>query len=333
MTMTGRGTTVVAPERNGATTAVEVEERWSASVRWAVARILGRVRVPRRVGILAAVLIGPAILLRVLTAVYPFFETAWTSLTNSNAYNAETAFVGLQNYAGLLQDPGARSALVFTVVFALGSTVLEMVFGFALALLLNAQFRLRSFARAVVLLPWAIPAIVSALGFRFMFSDGFGIISHLLSVIGIEINWLTDPLAAQVAVILANVWRNVPFIAFVVLAGLQGVPRELYEAAKMDGANWIRTTVQIVMPMVMPLLITMGIFMVIFQLGTFDTILGMTGGGPGTATEVAPYLAYQQAFIGLQYGQASALAMLLFLVVLAVGAFALAAFRKSEVEQ
>lgn len=337
-------TTVVAPRTEGATARQTttapapvprraVLEDTASTVRWAVARALGKVHVPRRVALLAALLIGPAIFMRVLTSVYPFIQTAWTSLTNASAYIPDESFIGLDNYVQALQDPTSRGALIFTVVFAVASTVLEIVFGFALALLLNAKFRLRSLARAVVLLPWAIPAIVSALGFRFMYSNGSGIIPHLLGMVGVEINWLTDPHAAQVAVILANVWRSVPFIAFVVLAGLQGVPKELYEAARMDGAGWWRTTVQIVMPLVMPLLITMGIFMVIFQLGTFDTILGMTGGGPGSATQVAPYLAYQQAFIGLQYGKASALAMLLFLVVLAIGAFALAAFRKSEVEQ
>lgn len=321
---------VVAPAAHGATTMPR--EPWGSRLTWRVVHLLGYARLPRRVALLAAVLIGPAILLRVFTAVYPLVQTAWLSLTNASAYNADEAFIGLDNYTDLMADPGTRQALVFTVVFALGSTVLEIVLGFGLALLLNTEFRFRTFARAVVLLPWAIPAIVSALGFRFMFSDGTGIIPHLLGFVGVDVAWLSDPLPAQAAVILANVWRNVPFIAFVVLAGLQGVPRELYEAARMDGAGWWRTTLNVVMPLVTPLLITMGIFMVIFQLGTFDTILGMTGGGPGSATQVVSYQAYQQAFIWLQYGRASATAMLLFLVVLAVGALAVAAFRKSEVE-
>ena len=330
MTTTRGEGTVVAPRRIGAATGTG--EGWVSSIRWAVAHALGRIRLPKHAALLAVVLIGPAILFRVVTAVYPLFETVWLSLTNASAYNADEQFVGLQNYTTQLADPVTRQALVFTVVFALGSALLEIAFGFALAMLLNADFRFRTLVRALVLLPWAIPAIVSALGFRFMFSAGTGIIPHVLSFVGVDVAWLSDPLPAQVAVILANVWRNVPFIAFVVLAGLQGVPKELYEAARMDGAGWWRTTQHVVLPMVMPLLITMGIFMVIFQLGTFDTILGMTGGGPGSATQVLPYLAYQQAFVWLQYGKASATAMLLFLVVLAVGAFALAAFRKSEVE-
>jgi multiple sugar transport system permease protein len=320
-----------APSGAEAATAAALHER-RVSLRWGVARLLGRVRIPRSVLVLGLILIGPALLLRIFTSVYPFFATAWTSFTNSSAYNADAQFVGLANYVAIFENPSARSALIFTIVFAVVSTLLEIVIGFALALLLNARFRLRSLARAVVLLPWAIPAIVSALGFRFIFSDSSGLIPEALSYIGIHIDWLTDPFAAQTAVILANVWRSVPFIAFVVLAGLQGVPEELYEAARVDGAGWFRVHLQIVLPLVMPLLITMGVFMVIFQIGTFDTILGMTGGGPGSATQVIPYLAYQDAFIGLNYGRSSALAMLLFLIVLAVGVLALGRFRRSEVE-
>ena len=131
----------------------------------------------------------------------------WLSLTDDSAYTAERSFVGLGNYVELLGDSTVRSALIFTVVFAAASTLLELVRGFALALLLNATFRLRGAARAVALIPWAIPAVVSALGFRFIFSDGFGIVPHLLGVVGVQVDWLTDPFFAKVAVILANVPR------------------------------------------------------------------------------------------------------------------------------
>ncbi|SRR5690606_34184783 len=316
-----------APTRNRVGAALRTVE-W----RWWIARLLGWLSLPRKVWLLAAVLIAPALLLRLFTSIYPFLATAWTSFTNDSAYQATAEFIGLENYTALLTDRVARQALLFTIAFAGVSTLLELVLGFALALLLNATFKLRGLARAVALIPWAIPAVVSALGFRFIFSDGFGIVPHLLGFVGIDIDWLTSPLPAQAAVIIANVWRNVPFIAFVILAGLQGVPAELYQAAKVDGAGWFRTMWSVVLPLVTPLLITMGVFMTIFQLGTFDTVFGMTGGGPGTATQVAPYLAYQEAFIGLEYGRASALAMLLFLIVLAVGVLALRWFRRTEVE-
>lgn len=301
-------------------------------VRWAGADLLRFASMPRRVWLIAAVLLAPALAMRLFTSVYPFLQTVWLSFTDSSPMNLETQVVGLQNYRDLLSDPVTREAIWFTVVFALVSTVAELVLGLALALLLNATFRLRALARAVALVPWAIPAIVTALGFRFMFADGFGIIPDLLSHLGIHVEWLTTPVGAQAAVIAANVWRSVPFIALVILAGLQGIPPEVYQAAKVDGAGYLRTLRSIVVPLVAPLLVTMGVFMVIFQIGSFDIILGMTGGGPGTSTQVLSYLAYQEAFIGLNYGRASAMAMLLFALVVVVGLAALRLFRRVEVE-
>lgn len=324
----GAGETAVSPAPAGP--ALPGERR--APVRWGIARLLRFAPTPKSVLFLALILIGPALLLRTITSLYPFLATAWTSLTDSSPYRPEVSFIGLDNYVSILSAPSSIGALTFTVVFAVVSTLLQVVFGFALALLLNTKFRFRNLTRAVVLLPWAIPAIVTALGFRFMFSDGSGIIPAVLSLVGLDINWLSDPTAAQAAVIIANVWRNIPYIAFVVLAGLQGVPDELIEAARVDGAGRFRITMQILVPLMMPLLITMGTFMVIFQLGSFDIILGMTGGGPGSATQVLPYLAYQSAFIALNYGESAAISMILFLVILAVGVLALSRFRKAKVE-
>jgi multiple sugar transport system permease protein len=318
-------------QRSSGPSAPAIHER-RFSLMWPIARLLGHVRLPRSILVLALILLAPALILRVVTSVYPFIATAWTSLTNSSAYVQATQFVGLENYAKVLDDPSGQSALIFTVVFAVVSTILQVVFGFILALLLNTKFRFQNFTRAVVLLPWAIPAIVTALGFRFMFADDSGIIAVAFSTLGLSVDWLSDPFGAQVAVIIANVWRNIPFIAFVVLAGLQGVPHELIEAARVDGATRLRITMQILVPLMMPLLITMGTFMVIFQMGSFDIILGMTGGGPGSATQVAPYLAYQAAFISLNYGESAAISMLLFLIILGVGVLALVRFRKSQVE-
>lgn len=331
MTVTSTTPVAAASYSPAAATAAPLDER-RVSLRWGVARALRWVRMPHNVVLLAGILVAPALIFRAVTSVYPFLATAWTSFTNAGAYTPNPEFVGLKNYEQVLSNPATQQALLFTVIFAVVSTILEIVFGFALALLLNAAFRLRNLARALVLLPWAIPAIVSALGFRFIFSTGSGLVPTFLGWFGIHIDWLTDPFWAQVAVILANVWRSVPFIAFVVLAGLQGVPDELYEAARVDGAGWWRIRLQIVLPLVMPLLITMGVFMIIFQIGTFDIIYGMTGGGPGSATQVLPYLAYQDAFIGLDYGRSAALSMLLFLIVVAVGVIALGRFRRSEVE-
>lgn len=301
-------------------------------LRWGTAHLLRFSWMPRRGWLIAAILLTPALVMRLFTSVYPFLNTAWLSFTDASPMNDGTHVVGLRNYQNVLTGAVPRQAIVFTIVFALLSTLVELGLGMALALLLNAPFRLRALARAVALIPWAIPAIVTALGFRFMFADGFGIIPDLLHHVGVNFHWLTSPTGAKAAVIAANVWRSVPFIALVILAGLQGIPPEVHQAARMDGAGALRTLRSIVVPLVAPLLVTMGVFMLIFQIGTFDIILGMTGGGPGTATQVLSYLAYQDAFVGLDYGPASAMAMLLFALVAVVGLGALWLFRKVEVD-
>lgn len=313
-------------------TAPALPHRVRERIRWGVSGALGALPAPRRAGVLAAVLLLPPLLLRLFTSVTPFVETLRLSFTDASPLNDTITGVGLENYEAVLTGPVTVQALVFTVAYTLISTALELVVGFALALLMDRPFRYRNVVRGVALVPWAIPAIVTALGFRFMFSDGFGIIPHLLGSVGVDIAWLTDPFAARASVIIANVWRTVPFIALIILAGLQGIPDELLQAARVDGASYPRLLRSIVLPLVMPLLITMGIFMFIFQLGSFDIILGMTGGGPGTATNVLAYEAYQEAFIGLQYGRSSAIAMLLFVVVLVFGLLALRLFRRYEVD-
>jgi multiple sugar transport system permease protein len=301
---------------------------------WWLARMAttpSRRRLLRHPAFLAALFIAPALILRLFTSIYPFLATVYLSLTDISAFRPTPRFIGLQNYVLFGSDFQLRQAVTFTILYVVLSTALELVLGMALALLLNASFRLRQAARSINLIPWVIPAIVTALGFRFMFDTDVGIIPDILGHIGVHISWLTDPRGAQAATIIANVWRSTPFVALIILAGLQGIPTEIYEAARVDGAGPLRILWQMIIPLVTPLLVTMGIFLLIWQLGAFDIILGMTGGGPGSATMVLSYLAYQQAFIGLSFGYASAISMVLFLCVLVVGIVALALFRRMEV--
>jgi multiple sugar transport system permease protein len=281
--------------------------------------------------VLALLFIAPALVLRLFTSVYPFLSTAHMSLTDASLLTPVPQFVGLDNYVRLSNDAVLRESVSFTVLFVVGSTVIELVLGLLIALLLTARIKVRSLGRSVNLIPWAIPAIVAALGFRFMFDADFGIIPDLLGRVGVHIEWLTNSSGARAATIIANVWRSTPFVALILLAGLQGIPKELYEAARVDGASPVRILWRIVIPLVTPLLVTMGVFLLIWQLGTFDIILGMTGGGPGSSTTVLSYLAYQQAFVGLEFGYASAIAIVLFFFVLLAGILALVLFRRTEV--
>jgi multiple sugar transport system permease protein len=212
------------------------------------------------------------------------------------------------------------------------STLLQLCFGLAVAYLLNSQFKGRPFVRAVNLIPWAIPMVVAAIGFSWMYHKEYGIITDLVArIIGVRIAWLTGFATARLAVIATNVWKSTPFLALVFLAALQGVPIELYEAARVDGANPLQVFGRITLPLILPQATTMGLFMVVWQLAAFDLIYTMTGGGPGFATSVLAYSIYQAAFGGLNFGYASAISMVLFAVVFITGGLGLLLYRRVEV--
>jgi multiple sugar transport system permease protein len=229
-------------------------------------------------------------------------------------------------------DLAVTSSLSFTVVFVLLSTLLQLFFGVLVALLLNSAFRGRGFVRAVNLIPWAIPMVVAAMGFRWMFDAEYGIITDLTyRLTGLTIPWLTTSWGAKAAVILANVWKSTPFLALVFLAALQGIPTDLFEAARVDGAGKLQTFFKITLPLILSQVITIGLFMIVWQLASFDLVYTMTGGGPGYATSVLAYNIYQAAFGGLNFGYASAISLVLFVLVFIMGGLGLILFRRVEV--
>jgi len=291
-----------------------------------------RARGARRVPLAFALLVGPAVLLRLVTAVYPVIETVRLSFTNVNLIGGTADFVGLRNYPALLHDFAVQSAVVFTLAFVLVSTALQMALGLLVALLLNADFRGRTFARTINLLPWAIPTIVSAYVFQWLLDDQFGMFSGLiLRVTGHQFAPLISAGGAQTAVILANVWKNAPFMAVVFLAGLQGIQQDVYDAAKVDGAGAWQRFRHVTVPHVAPLATIMGTFFLIWQLGSFDLVYGLTKGGPGVATEVLTLRVFQQGLLFFKFGYASAISITLLVLVCVIGFAALRLFRRVEV--
>jgi multiple sugar transport system permease protein len=287
----------------------------------------------RRRYLIAFLLLLPAAGIRLFTTLYPFAQTVYLSTTNYNPMFPPAKSIGLANYVRLSNDVGVRSTVVFTIIFVLASTVLELIIGIGIASLLNSAFHGRTLARAINLIPWAIPMVVAAIGFSWMFDKEYGLISDLFGrVTGLHINWLTNYTTARIAVIMTNVWKSAPFLGLVFLAALQGVPQELYEAARVDGANRVQTFWSITIPLILPQALTMGLFMLIWQLASFDLIYAMTGGGPGFATSVLAYTIYQAAFGGLNFGYASAISMVLFAVVFIMGGAALLLYRRVEVD-
>ncbi len=278
------------------------------------------------------VLVAPAIFLRLLTAAYPIGTSLYLSFTNLNLISGTNRFVGWRNYPLMLYNFGVQSAISYTIIFVIASTILELAFGLGIALLLNATFRGRQFARMINLIPWAIPTIVAAYAFRWLLDDQFGPLSHWAYLVsGERVVPLISPFGARLSLILVNVWKNAPFMAVVFLAALQGVPEELYEAARVDGATSWRRFRSITLPMMRPLMVTMGVFFLVFQLASFDLIYGLTSGGPGVATSVLALRIYQEGLLFFKFGFASAISMVLLVLVAVVGIIGLALFRRFDV--
>jgi multiple sugar transport system permease protein len=279
-----------------------------------------------------AVMLAPAIVLRLLTAVYPYVQSVRLSFYEYNPAFPPKEYVGLDNYRRAFDDIAIRSSIEFTLLFVVGSTVLEILLGLGIALLLNRAFHGRGVVRALNLIPWAIPMVVVAVGFRWMFDSQYGIFDDLLGrLFGLDINWLIEFWPARLAVIFTNVWKSTPFLAIVFLAALQAVPQDIYEAATVDGAGRVRSFFSVTLPLILPQIVTIGLFMLVWQLASFDLIFAMTGGGPGYATQVLAYSIYQVAFAGLNYGYASAISMILFVVVAITTILMLAVYRRVEV--
>jgi multiple sugar transport system permease protein len=308
----------------------EAKER-AKLIRFRSAR-LSLSRTTRRRYLLFLLLIAPAFLLRLTTAAYPILQTIFLSFNNLSVLQGTDEFVGLQNYINLSRDYGLRGALDFTVIFVVASTILELIVGMLIALLLNAAFRGRTFARTINLIPWAIPTIVAGYAFRWLLDDQFGMIPYWIQeLFGLRWVIFINSFSARLAVILVQVWKAAPFMAIIFLAGLQGVPQELYEAAIVDGASSWRRFWHITIPLIMPLTITMGMFQMVWSLAGFDLVYGLTFGGPGVATSVLALQIFREGILFFKYGVASAMSVILLLFVAVIGLVAVWLFRKAEV--
>ena len=268
---------------------------------------------PRSDASLGWLLLAPALILLTTIAAGPLLVTIWESLHLHDLRMPWLGrpFVGLDNYRAALADTRLHEAVLHTAGFAIVSVALELVFGIALALALDTIVRGRGLARVIVLLPWALPTVVAALVWRFMF-DSQGIASVVYE------DWLSRPLAAWVPIVLGDVWKSTPFVALLLLAGLQGIDSSLYEAARMDGAPAWRRFTHITLPLLRPALAVALIFRTLDAFRVFDLVYVLTGGGPGTATEVISLYAFTTLLQDLRFGYGSALSVITFAVTFAL---------------
>jgi len=264
-------------------------------------------------------LVLPAFLTILCVALFPLLWTVWESLHLHDLRMPWLGkpLIGLDNYVEALRDPRFWSALGHTGFFALTSVGLELLLGLVLALALNRTFRGRGLVRAAVLVPWAIPTVVSALLWRFMFEGQHGIVNSALVRAGLiqqPVVWFIDPLAAWIPVILSDVWKTTPFVALLLLAGLQNIDSSLYEAARIDGASAWRQFRHVTLPLLRPAILVALIFRTLDAFRVFDLVYALTGGGPGTSTEPIALYTFNALLQNLQFGYGSALSVIVFLL-------------------
>lgn len=269
--------------------------------------------VPLSRRVLPLALVSPAVLVTLAIVFLPMIQAAWMSLHDYVLFRPnDFTFVGLKNFVAALHDEVFWISLWHTLIW-IGLTVpAQMLLGLATALLLNQPFPWRGLARALVIIPWALPSVVIALMWAWIYDANFGVLNDFLfrlHLIGRSIPWLADPDTALYAVVLTLTWQGFPFFAVMILAGLQAIPKSYYEAAAIDGASTLRQFWHITLPGISGVLATAVLLRVIWVANSIDVIFVMTGGGPGYATYTLPLYAFVKARTGLDYGYGSALAV------------------------
>ena len=260
----------------------------------------------------------PSLLVLFLIILFPVISALFTSLHDYTliAPNFDT-FTGLANFKLALDDAEFRHSAWLTLRFVIGVVALEFMIGFAVALMLNKVERFKPVYYAILLCPLLMNPVIVGLIWRMFLHPNLGIVNYLLGTIGIDpVNWLGDTKIAIWTVILVDIWHQVSFMIVLLLAGLSSLPKEPYEAARVDGANAFQCFIHITLPMMRTVIVVTLLIRLIFAVKTYDLIYIMTRGGPGTATDFVSYFIYRTAFVSLNVGEASAMSIILLTAIL-----------------
>ncbi|MDI6641283.1 MAG: sugar ABC transporter permease [Elusimicrobiota bacterium] len=264
----------------------------------------------------------PALALIVLIVFIPIVFTFYLGLFHVDLKTQSApVFVGLKNYIKLFTDQRVYQALSNTTFFTAASVSIELILGLSFALLLNKRFRFRGLVRTSSLIPWALPTVVTALLWKWIFNDQYGIINELLFRIGLLRDykaWLGQTNTAMFSVIAADVWKTTPFITIILLAGLQMIPAELYEQSKVDGAGSLKQFCYITLPLLVPSILVALLFRTLDAFRIFDLVYIMTGGGPGNSTETLSSYTYKTLFSFLDFGYGATLSCFTFSCILII---------------
>ena len=280
---------------------------------------------------LAYMLLAPTLILILVVAAWPLYQAVRLSFTNERLGKpGQGEYVGLENYKDLLGSFQTRAdgstrfkydkkfyeAVGNTVFLTVVAVIFETVLGVAVALIINSKFKGRGLMRTAVLVPWAIPTVVSARIWTWMYNDVFGVLNHMFMTVGLidsPVAWLANKNTALIAIIAMEVWKTTPFMALLVLAGLQIIPGDMYEAADIDGAGKIQQFFQITLPLLAPALLIAMIFRTMDSLRIFDAIKVMTNGGSGT--EVMSTYAHRNIFDFQKMGYGNAISVVIFVII------------------
>jgi multiple sugar transport system permease protein len=279
---------------------------------------VGRRRTKTKYALTVLAFLLPSAIPLLLFVLGPMVAALWVSLTKWNLLSP-AQFVGLDNYVKLLSDPTTGAVFLHTLYYIAGYLPLVYIGGLALALALNTALKGRAFLRGIYFLPVVTSWIVVALVWRWLLSPSTGIVNVVLGWIGIHgPGWWTDPAWAMPSIILASSWKDLGFVMVILLAGLQAIPTDMYDAAKVDGAGWWRRLFSVTLPLLSPSTFFVIVISLINGFQVFDQVYAMTGGGPNGASEVVVEQIYDLTFRYGRAGDASALSWMLFIVILAV---------------
>lgn len=263
------------------------------------------------------ILIIPIVIIRGFTTIYPIIITFINSLYNIKVLSGIHEFIGFKNYIDVFKDDKIISSIKFTAIFVIVSMLFHVLLGTVLALILNMKFRGRRFLRTIVLIPWAMPAVVIGMAAKWGFNNDYGLINDLIRrfIPSFQFNWLINTGSARGAVISMDLWKDLPFFAILILSGLQFISEDVYEAAKVDGANSIQIFFKITLPLIIKNILTLCIPFTLWRLTSFDLVYAMTSGGPGEDTSLIAYRIAMESFTNLNIGYASTLAIMLFVLM------------------
>ena len=271
-------------------------------------------------------MVSPVVLALLAITAFPLAYNLWNSFHNYNLYYpvAGNPFVGLTNYKDAFTQPGLVGALKNTIGYTVISVAVEIVLGLGIALLLNAPVRGRGLARTLILLPWAVPTVVAAIVWKTLLDPQTGAVDYILGLLhlpGAHTTWLgISTLASWASILIVDCWQTVPFVAIILLAGLQGIPRDLYESADVDGAGRWHVFRRITLPLLRPALLVVLVFRTLSAFLIFDIVYAMTSGGPGTTTQTVAFLDFNTLLVNTDFGLGGAISVVMVAVALVIAA-------------